>query len=58
MGLWVYFIIFFLWVLLLSVPYTSARASSPLSRVCCPILERFLERSSERALDFGKSGAF
>ena len=40
------------------IPYTGARASSPLSRVCCAILERFLERSSERALNFGKSGAF
>ena len=51
------FYYFSLWVLLLSVPYTGAIASSPLSRVCCAILERFLERSSERALNFGKSGA-
>ena len=27
-------------ILLLCVPYTGARASSPLSRVCCAILER------------------
>ena len=27
-------------ILPLSVPYTDARASSPLSRVCCAILER------------------
>ena len=37
----------------LSVPYTGARASSPLSRVCCAILER----SAERVLNLGITAA-
>ena len=46
-------------ILPLTVLYTGARASPPLSRVCCAILELiFLERSGERALNLGITGAF
>ena len=38
----------------LTVPYTGARASSPLSRISCAILER----SAERAINLGITGAF
>ena len=53
-GVWV-----FSEILPLTVPYTDARTSSSLSRVCCSVLERsFLERSAERALNLGITGAF
>ena len=46
-------------ILPLTVPNTGARASSPLSRVCCAILECiFLERSAERAWNLVITGAF
>ena len=50
-GLFYYFC---LWVLLLSVPYTGARASSPLSRVCCAILERIFGTQCRNSIEFWK----
>ena len=45
-------------ILPLYVPYTGAKASSPLSCLLCHFGMHFLECSAERALNLGITGAF